>query len=63
MGHFDGSRKSRYTVQLGDALNIEEVFNVLAREQHPSHALAFEYVLNSTVLSSYMGIDRIHETS
>ena len=54
MGHFDG---------LGDAVNIEEVFNVLAREQRPSHALAFEYVLNSTVLSSYMGIDRIHETS
>lgn len=72
MRHFDGSRKSGYTVssdclgyqvQLGDAVNIEEVFNVLAREQRPSHALAFECVLNSTVLSSYMGIGRIHETS
>ena len=49
-------------VQLGDAVNIEEAFNVLAREQRPSHALAFECVLNSTVLSSYMGIDRIHKT-
>jgi hypothetical protein len=45
------------------AVNIEDVFNVLARERLPSHALAFEYLLSCTDLSSYTGIDRIHETS
>jgi hypothetical protein len=49
-----GSDCLGYQVQLGDAVNIEEVFNVLARGRRPSHALAFKYVLSSTVLSSYI---------
>jgi hypothetical protein len=57
-----GSNRLGYQVQL-DAVNITEVFNVLARERLPSHALAFEYLLSGTDLSSYTGIDRIHETS
>ena len=57
-----GSNRLAYQVQL-DAVNIKEVFNVLARERLPSHALAFEYLLSGTDLSSYTGIDRIHETS
>ena len=72
MGHFNGSGKSwcavgshclGYQVQLGDAVNIKEASNVVVRERLYLTPFSIQYLLSCTGLSSYMDIDRIHETS